>query len=133
VSVLCSGLLGKSVALKRWVSQAMGMMFVQSVPAGQQMADWPLLNGVHVVPAPQQKSAGSPRPHCVNVGSKLHVAPARATNPMPSAAALALEKAMAPVDAEDIRSVAANTRNSELRIAEVVLERMAEGKSIRTG
>ena len=42
------------------MSQGIGRMFEQSCPDGQQTADVALLNAMHVVLGPQQKSDGRP-------------------------------------------------------------------------
>ena len=59
-SVVCSGFVGKAVALRKLREHGIGLMVLQDLPAGQHITDALLLKMSHVVSGPQQKLAGSP-------------------------------------------------------------------------
>ena len=58
--VVCRGLVGNAVALRKLREQGIGLMVLQDLPAGQHIADSLLLKTLQVVSGPQQKFAGSP-------------------------------------------------------------------------
>ena len=58
--VVCSGFVGKAVALRKLMEHGIGLIVLHDLPAGQHIADSLLLKTLHVVSGPQQKLAGSP-------------------------------------------------------------------------
>lgn len=73
--VECSCEAGNSVAFWRLALQLIGLILLQSEPAGQQITDVVrvVLIFVHVVCAGQQKSAGKPLPHWLSEASPPQV------------------------------------------------------------
>jgi len=131
-SVAWTGDAGFKVALKRLLSQAMGLILLQLWPVGQHnvASVAVLLSARQYVSFEQQKPKGKPLPHCVRFATPPHVE-SRGRRPSIYAASRAAARASCDGTVADTRQIAASFWDREVGMVIEIAQDVGQDDTLR--